>query len=261
MTQPAHTQPQAQPHSAGHPGAPAEEALDIRERGGAKNGQPQFSERRLFMQLTAFSGAGASAQDEAGKALESLGLDYVLYEDLNDPRGLAVLTMSENPADFMDKARPVFNGPAFARLEPKPEYAMIGRTYALGYEPNLEDWLLQRSRRVACDLSTPWAVWYPLRRTGAFAKLSRQEQGQILKEHGIIGRRFGDAGFAQDVRLACMGLDRADNDFVIGLVGKELYPLSALVQAMRSTQQTSTYIEKMGPFFVGRAVRASRRAA
>jgi chlorite dismutase len=41
---------------------------------------------------------------------------------------------------------------------------------------------------------------------------------------------------------------------VIGLIGKELFPLSACVQAMRKTRQTSSYIEKMGPFFVGRAV-------
>ena len=49
-------------------------------------------------------------------------------------------------------------------------------------------------------------------------------------------------------------MDKNDNDFVIGLMGKELYPLSACIQAMRKTRQTSTYIEKMGPFFVGRAI-------
>jgi chlorite dismutase len=41
---------------------------------------------------------------------------------------------------------------------------------------------------------------------------------------------------------------------VIGLIGKELFPLSALVQAMRKTQQTSLYLDRLGPFFVGRAV-------
>jgi len=41
---------------------------------------------------------------------------------------------------------------------------------------------------------------------------------------------------------------------VIGLIGKELYPLSALVQTMRKTQQTSLYLERLGPFFVGRAM-------
>ena len=49
---------------------------------------------------------------------------------------------------------------------------------------------------------------------------------------------FGAADYAHDVRLACHGLDRDDNDFVIGLIGKDLFPLSAVVQSMRKTQQT-----------------------
>ena len=54
------------------------------------------------------------------------------------------------------------------------------------------------------------------------------------------------------MRLACHGLDANDNDFVIGLLGHSLHPLSHVVQHMRKTVQTSQYIEKMGPFFVGR---------
>jgi chlorite dismutase len=65
---------------------------------------------------------------------------------------------------------------------------------------------------------------------------------------------FGTSGFANDVRLACFGIDTNDNDFVIGLIGKELFPLSACVQAMRKTKQTAHYMQEMGPFFVGRAV-------
>ena len=64
----------------------------------------------------------------------------------------------------------------------------------------------------------------------------------------------GSFRFVHDVRLACHGLDRDDNDFVIGLIGKALFPLSAVVQAMRKTQQTSLYLDRLGPFFVGRAV-------
>ena len=41
---------------------------------------------------------------------------------------------------------------------------------------------------------------------------------------------------------------------MIGLVGKDLHPLSHVVQAMRRTRQTSEFIAQMGPFFVGRAV-------
>jgi chlorite dismutase len=65
--------------------------------------------------------------------------------------------------------------------------------------------------------------------------------------------RFGAADYVHDIRLACHGLDRDDNDFVIGLAGKDLFPLSAIIQTMRSTQQTSLYLERLGPFFVGRA--------
>jgi len=79
-------------------------------------------------------------------------------------------------------------------------------------------------------------------------------QRAALMEHGGIGRRFGAAGHAHDIRLACHGLDIQDNDFVIGLVGPQLHPLSTVVQAMRRTVQTSVYVERMGPFFVGRAV-------
>jgi chlorite dismutase len=63
---------------------------------------------------------------------------------------------------------------------------------------------------------------------------------------------FGAADYAHDVRLAYHGLDRDDNNFVIGLIGKDLFPLSAVVQAMRKTQQTSLYLDRLGPFFTGR---------
>ena len=56
------------------------------------------------------------------------------------------------------------------------------------------------------------------------------------------------------MRLACHGLDQNDNDFVIGLIGKNLHPLSHVVQAMRATRQTAEFMEEMGPFFVGHAV-------
>ena len=75
-----------------------------------------------------------------------------------------------------------------------------------------------------------------------------------MREHGGVGRAYGAQDLAHDVRLACHGLDQADNDFVIGLIGKELFPLSAVVQTMRKTQQTSLYLDRLGPFLVGRAV-------
>lgn len=250
MSQPQHPHPSSHPHA---PAAPVEAApLDIREKGGAKDGVTQYSDRRLFMQLTAFTGCR-----DAHKLINGLigtGVDCVLYEELNDPTGVAVLAMSEDPGLLVTKLRRDLSHGVFADLTLKPEFSMLGRTYALGYEPKLEDWLLHRPKRVVTDPAWPWAVWYPLRRKGEFARLPRPQQMEMLKEHGNIGRRFGDAGLAMDIRLACHGLDKNDNDFVIGLIGKDLAPLSILVETMRPTVQTSEYLSNLGPFFVGRAV-------
>ena len=226
--------------------------LDIREKGGVRNGVPQFSNRRLFMQLLAFGDAeDASA---LARALETARIPAVLYADANDPHGVGLLTWSDAPDFFVSRLREFLKNGQFAGLTPKLEYSMLGRTYALGHEPDLEDWLFEKPKRSVTNPASPWAVWYPLRRSGAFSALPPEEQTPILREHGKIGHSFGEAGYAQDVRLACFGLDKNDNDFVIGLIGAELYPLSACVQAMRRTKQTAQYIQQMGPFFVGKAI-------
>jgi chlorite dismutase len=228
------------------------ERPDLAERGGLKDGQPQSLDRRLFMQLLAFGGCVDHAPISA--ALAAAKVPGVLYHDINDPRGIGLLTFSEDPAYFVDGLRGVLQQKEFAGLTLRPEFTMLGRTYSLGYEPDLEEALFGRPRRTALHPDWPWVVWYPLRRSGKFAQLDPQVQRTVLAEHGTIGRSFGDADFAHDIRLACFGLDPHDNDFVIGLTGKDLHPLSAIVQAMRKTTQTSEYIEKLGPFFVGRAV-------
>ena len=217
-----------------------------------KDGQKQRADRRLFMQLLAFG--GCSDTRALVDRLAASGIPAVVYEDMNDPRGVALLTLSEDPQFFFDTVRPLLNAAPFSALTQKPEYTMVGRTYSLGYEPDLLDVLLQRPRRTVFNPDWPWAVWYPLRRSGRFMQLPAEEQRVILAEHGTIGMSFGAADLAHDVRLACHGLDKDDNDFIVGLIGKDLYPLSAIVQAMRKTQQTSLYLERLGPFFVGRAV-------
>lgn len=228
------------------------DALDLREKGGIRAGEPQTSDRRLFMQLLAFGGVTAAA--DLIKQLRDEKIPGTLYADVNDPRGVALLTWSDDPDHFITEVRPLLNRGAFAELQLKPEYSMMGRTYALGHEPQLEDWLLDAPRRRVTDPEWPWAVWYPLRRKGGFSALAPEEMGPILSEHGRIGHSFGTAGLALDVRLACFGMDKNDSDFVIGLIGKDLFPLSACIQAMRKTKQTSTYMETMGPFFIGRAI-------
>jgi hypothetical protein len=228
------------------------EILDLRERGGVRDGEPQYSNQRLFMQFLAFG--NATDPSALGAALQAASLPGVLYEDVNDTRGIGLLTWNADPNFFTDRVRPILAAAPFAALTPKLEYSMLGRTYAIGHEPNLQDWLIDKPIRAATDPAQPWAIWYPLRRKGEFAQLTPEEQGPILSEHGRIGHSFGMAGHAQDIRLACFGMDKNDNDFIIGLTGKDLFPLSACIQAMRKTRQTSRYIEAMGPFFVGKAI-------
>ncbi|MGH9468166.1 MAG: chlorite dismutase family protein [Terriglobales bacterium] len=231
------------------------EKPDLREKGGERGGQRQYSERRLFMQLLAFGGSSVAAGITPGlqRALDAGGFEGVLYEDVNDPTVVALLTWSTDPAFFLTELRTFLRHPPLSALSLKPEFTMLGHTYGLGHEPELEDTLLNRPRRSVTNPEQPWAVWYPLRRAGAFAALAAEEQASILREHGAIGHAFGSAGYAQDIRLACTGLDRNDNDFVIGLAGAELHPLAACVHAMRKTRQTASFIQQMGPFFVGRA--------
>jgi len=228
------------------------EPPDISERGGLKAGQPQRSDQRLFMQLLVYTGCRNAAA--LVEAVASTGLEGAVYEEANDPQGVGILTVTRDPNAFIDALRPRLNSPPFAALTPKPEFTMLGRTYALGYEPDLDEAILHRPRRTVLNRDWRWAVWYPLRRSGRFAQLPPEEQRVILAEHGAIGMSFGAADYAHDIRLACYGLDKNDNDFVIGLVGKDLYPLSAIVQAMRKTQQTSLYLDRLGPFFIGRTI-------
>lgn len=232
--------------------------LDISEYGAAIDGERQKIDRRLFMQLLVFNCPSdldaAEVTGMLGEALKGRGGPAVIYADVNNPSGIGVLTWSEDPEHFISNVRPVFGFQPFGKLELQPEYTMLGRTYSSGYEPDLAFWLLERPKQTALNPKWPWAVWYPLRRNGAFNRLERKEQGGILREHAVIGRAYGERDLAHDIRLACHGIDKNDNDFVIGLVGKELYPLSHVVQSMRKTRQTSDYIAQMGPFFIGRAV-------
>jgi chlorite dismutase len=232
--------------------------IDVREKAGFHTGNPQTLDERLFMQLFVYRVAREADTDalieRLGAAMTSAECAGVIYRDVNDPRGIGVLSWSVDPTHFVTKFRSVLVQHEFAALSLDEDFTMLGRSYSTGYESDLRYWLIDRPIEHAVDAQYDWAVWYPLRRLGAFEKLSIKEQAGILREHAAIGRAYGEQGLATDIRLACHGLDAKDNEFVIGLVGKELYPLSHLVQRMRKTQQTSEYIQNMGPFFVGYAV-------
>lgn len=230
--------------------------IDVWERTKGFGGQPaQAMNRRLFMQLLAYEcdpGLDSTrAISTLGGALDENRASAVIYADVNNPRGIALLSWSEDPADFVSKIRPAASQPSLSGLHLQPALTMVGRTYSTGYEPDLEYWLIQRPKDTVRNPEWPWAVWYPLRRSGAFEQLEEREKGSILREHAEIGKAYGAQNLAHDVRLACHGLDAHDNEFVLGLIGQELHPLSHVVQAMRKTRQTAQYISQMGPFFVG----------
>ena len=225
---------------------------DLDEKGAPVGGVPQTSSTRLFMQLQVFT--GVKRTDALVSALEEAELPGVLYEDLLDPRGVGLLSWDEDPGFFISHIRPLLNTEPFADLVHRPEMTMTGRTYALGHEPDLRDWLLEKPVLTATNRQWPWAIFYPLRRKGEFEQLKQDEQRRILMEHGRIGMSYAAGDYAHDIRLACHGLDSNDNDFVIGLIGKSLHPLSAVVQTMRKTAQTSRFLESLGPFFVGHAL-------
>jgi hypothetical protein len=223
--------------------------LDLSEKG-LRRGQQISLDRRLFMKFTAFGGCADPA--EAIDRLAAANVHGALYLDANDPTGIGVMVASEDPDYFVDGLRALLNGPPFSTMQHKPEFDMLGRSYSIGYESDLEDTLLVKPLQKLVNPKHRWAVWYPLQRAKSFQTLPEDHQRRILAEHGTLAKRYGLGGHAADIRLACHGLDRNDNDFVVGLVGPQLHPLSAVVQEMRRTEQTSQYLTSLGPFFIGR---------
>ena len=58
-------------------------------------------------------------------------MDLVLYADVNDPYGIGLLTLNEDP-EFLCrsiKRIPRYDS-SFMEFTPKPELTMLGRTYA-----------------------------------------------------------------------------------------------------------------------------------
>ena len=234
---------------------PRPEPVNLREVGAPIDGEPQVSDRRLFFQLHVFG--HCLHPDVIIEHIQSNNYSppaAIFYDDLNNPAGLGVLLFAEDPADLMHQSLALqdMQRKFYREISYRPEMTMTGRTYSSGREPDLEEWLISKPLQSALNPDFPWAIWYPLRRNPEFYRLEPGERGRILGEHAMLGRSYAAGGYASDIRLACFGLDTNDNEFVIGLVGPELYPLSRLIQDMRQTEQTTKYIESLGPFFIGK---------
>ena len=102
---------------------------DVQEHGANQ----QVSDRRLFMQLHVFGGC-LDAKAPL-RALESSRFEAVLYQDANDPRGIAVLAMNEDPTFFVSGLRELLNADLVVaenlqideRIElPQPLHEVVG---------------------------------------------------------------------------------------------------------------------------------------
>jgi len=225
---------------------------DLREHGRLKDGTPIHSNRRLWVQFLAF---GDCHDVEALKAsLAGFGRPATLYADLSDPWGVGLVWLDESPDFFTSAGREFLQSSPFADLTLKPELTMTGRTYSVGYENDLDEVLVTRPKGRILDPSLHWAVWYPVKRSKAFEALPDETKHEVMMDHGDIGKRFGKAGLAHDIRLSSHGLDFNDNDFVIGVLAADLTAASVVVQAMRKSLQTMHHLESLGPFFTGRVV-------
>jgi hypothetical protein len=65
-----------------------------------------------------------------------------------------------------------------------------------------------------------WAVWYPLQRGSDSRALGRRAARHPRRARGV-GMSYGAGDLAHDVRLDCHGLDKDDNDFVVGPIRKD----------------------------------------
>ena len=74
--------------------------VDIQEHGMDRDGTKTFSDRRLFMQLQVFG--GCTNRNAVVEELERRSVEGVVYQDVNDPRGVGILTMDEGPQVLRD---------------------------------------------------------------------------------------------------------------------------------------------------------------
>ena len=85
-----------------------ERTLDLSEKG-LKDGEPVSLDRRLFMKFTAFTGCTDAA--EAAEVLAAAGVEGALYLDANDPKGIGLIVLSEDPDYFVSTLRADSRGP------------------------------------------------------------------------------------------------------------------------------------------------------
>lgn len=242
-------------HKSSHTGMRVLPPPELAEKGHGGT----VSNRRLYFQLRVLDAPDANQAHEGiiklRESLRGVGKGWILYRDTCSAHSVGVLVWSEEPEDFALKLPNAIA--SCGKLVERRGWTMLGRTYANGHERDLEDFLLKKPARTLLCEDERWAIWYPMRRKGLFYLRPPAEQCDMLLTHASIGKSYADAGAAKDVRLKCYGIDEKDNEFVIGLIGKELFPLSRIVEDLRKTEHTSTYMQSLGPFFIGLRIHSS----
>ncbi len=202
-----------------------------------------------FMQLLVFTDCADLAPIVG--PLEHLKLHCVLYKDLNDPQGIGLLTLADNPDDLVNDLRDLLSSRMFRVLMQRHELTMIGRIFS---SPNgsLED-----PSAVLDNGDWPWAVWHPMRGTAELSALDDSEQLQVFET--LIETAETSPDNVGHIYLKSHGLDRIGNEFVHGLHGRDLGEVSASIQAMKRAAQHTANIASSGPFFVGHTVRVGEK--
>ena len=228
--------------------------LSLAERGKTAEGAPQSLDRRLFVQLLAYTGCPDAAP--LAEAADQAGVGGVVYESAQDPQGVAVALFHEDPAFFVEDGRRLHTSAPFRDLAPLPALTMLGRTYSIGYEQDLLGTLVARPVKtmtnpdVVVGRVVPAPAERPVR-AGAARGAAADAHGARRDRPGVRGRRPTPTTSAS----RATGWTRTTTDFVAGLVGKSLFPLSKPSSSgcgRRARRPSSS--SRLGPFFAGRAV-------
>jgi hypothetical protein len=123
---------------------------------------------------------------------------------------------------------------------------MLGRTL-LGYG-RIRRRLLHRPRRTVLNRNWRGPVWYPLRRSGRFAQLPPESSGRFSNMAPSAWRMA--RATSPDIRLACTA--STEQTTTCQPHQQDLYRSSTSDDG--KAQQPALYLERLGPFFVRRAV-------
>ena len=238
------------------PGLPGLPPIDVNEYGGKKDGERQAMNRRLFMQLLVFDAPAGEAADEIGKDLAAQlrhnAIAGVVYADASSPRGLGLLTWSEDPAHFVQAVRPLFarrlaaqGGPAPAVRDARPHLRHGPRAGPRARAPAPRHPERDERRSTRGTSGTRSAA-----RARSRGSTRRSRAASCASTRRSASPTARPSWRTTSASRATGSTPRTTSSSSASS-GASSTRFSHLVQTMRKTRQTSEYIAKMGPFFVG----------